>query len=270
MVRNQPFSLVFLVLASGSIGCSSPSQNNHGVATAGSGATTAPRTPTTAGSTAVTPGTSGTGASAAGTSSPVGVGAAGSGTACPALRPVESTACTANASLVCIYDEIECKCGTGTWSCAEPVDPNCPPMMPAHGTPCSVPEGTECEFLADECECTGGRWSCESAEDAGVTEPPPTVDASTPTPAPDAGSTPCPDLRPVEGLRCTVAFRTCVYDTTHCACPEGTWLCNESVDPTCPIEPPTHGNSCEGRADCDYFNIECECRFGTWNCKAND
>jgi hypothetical protein len=31
----------------------------------------------------------------------------------------------------------------------------------------------------------------------------------------------------------------CKYDTTFCQCPRGMWLCNESVDPSCPVEPPT-------------------------------
>jgi hypothetical protein len=193
---------------------------------------------------------------------------------CPSLRPVEDTACTVNTT-VCTYDEIECGCPGGKWSCAEPVDPNCPPTMPMHASPCSVPEGTECEFLQDECACMSGKWSCEAFEldDAGTPEtpPPPTttsVDAGTPT-TPPATDT-CPDLRPIEGFSCTFANVTCRYDTTACVCPMGSWLCQESVDPTCPVEPPTPGNACMGAADCDYFNIECECRLSTWTCKAND
>ena len=174
---------------------------------------------------------------------------------------------------VCSYDEIACGCPSGTWSCAEPVDPNCPPMMPMHASPCSVPNGTECEFLQDECACTSGLWSCEAFEldDAGVPEQPPPVTST------DAGMSmqptaadSCPDLRPIEGFSCTFANVTCRYDTTACVCPMGSWLCQESVDPACPIEPPTPGNSCTGAADCDYFNIECECRLSTWTCKAND
>jgi len=197
---------------------------------------------------------------------------------CPSLRPVEDTACSVNAA-VCTYDEIECGCPSGKWSCAEPVDPNCPPTMPVHASPCSVTEGTECEFLQDECACMSSKWSCEAFEldDAGVPEqpttPPPTmpIDAgmSTTTPPPASTDT-CPDLRPIEGFSCEVANRTCRYDTTSCVCPMGSWLCAESVDPTCPIEPPTPGNACMGTADCDYFNIECECRLSTWTCKAND
>jgi hypothetical protein len=88
---------------------------------------------------------------------------------------------------------------------------------------------------------------------------------------PDAGATTqCPDLRPFEGLSCTMSAMTCVYDTTACQCPRDVWLCNESIDPTCPIEPPTDGNQCTGRADCDYLDIECECVGNTWNCKSND
>ena len=197
---------------------------------------------------------------------------------CPALRPVEDTTCSVGAT-VCTYDEIECGCPSGKWACAEPVDPNCPAMMPMHASPCSVPEGTECEFLQDECACMSGNWSCEAFEldDAGVPEAPTTppatmpVDAgmSTTTPPPVSTDT-CPDLRPIEGFSCEIANRTCRYDTTSCVCPMGSWLCSESVDPTCPIEPPTPGNACMGAADCDYFNIECECRLSAWTCKAND
>ena len=227
------------------------------------GPATSPTTPTTTGGT---------------TSGSVGVGAPGSSpaaTSCPSLRPVEDSACSVSPT-VCTYDEIECGCPNGKWSCAEPVDPNCPAMMPMHASPCSVPEATECEFLQDECECVSGLWSCEAfeVEDAGVTEPPPTMTApdagmSTTTPPP-ASTEGCPDLRPIEGFSCMTANRTCRYDTTSCVCPMGSWLCAESVDPACPIEPPTPGNACTGTADCDYFNIECECRLSAWTCKAND
>jgi hypothetical protein len=122
-----------------------------------------------------------------------------------------------------------------------------------------------------------GLWSCEAfeLEDAGVpdepTTPPPgmSIDAGMSTPPPTAADT-CPDLRPIEGFSCTFANVTCRYDTTSCVCPMGSWLCQESVDPSCPIEPPTPGNTCMGNADCDYFHLECECRLGTWGCKAND
>ncbi|HET8935156.1 MAG TPA: hypothetical protein VFN67_17025 [Polyangiales bacterium] len=199
-------------------------------------------------------------------------------TSCPSLRPVEGSACSVGTP-ICTYDEIECSCTGGTWTCAEPVDPNCPAAMPVHSSPCSVPDGTECEFLQDECECMSGRWSCESSEldDAGVPEqattPPATrsADAGMSTPiTPPASPDTCPDLRPVEGFTCMIANVTCRYDTTACVCPMGEWLCAESVDPSCPVEPPTPGNSCTGAADCDYFNIECECRASTWTCKAND
>jgi hypothetical protein len=206
----------------------------------------------------------------------VGVGSAGARAAdCPGLRPVEDSVCPASAS-VCSYDEIECACATGSWSCSEPVDPNCPATMPAHGSTCSVPEATECEFLGDECECAGGLWTCESAEaeDAGVPAPMPTpaADAGAPVAPADSGTsaTQCPDLRPIEGLSCTMSAMSCAYDTTVCQCPRGMWLCNESVDPTCPIEPPRDGASCTGRADCDYLDIECECVADTWSCKMND
>jgi len=207
----------------------------------------------------------------------IGVGVAGSPSSCPALRPVEDAACTPHTQ-TCTYDEIECRCPAGIWACAEPVDPNCPAQMPAHGAACSAPEATECEFLNDECECTAGRWSCESAEeDAGVTPtmpttppPPAGFDAGTQAPPADAGMVKCPDLRPIEGVSCTVANITCRYDTTACQCPRGTWLCNERVDPTCPNEPPAPGSACTGNADCDFFEMECECTRNMWSCKAND
>lgn len=199
-------------------------------------------------------------------------------TSCPALRPVEDSACSIGTPS-CTYDEIACTCPSGTWACAEPVDPNCPATMPMHASPCSIPEGTECEFLQDECECRSGLWSCEASEldDAGVpdqsTTPPPATrldagmsTATTPPASPDT----CPDLRPIEGFSCTIANVTCRYDTTSCVCPMGSWLCSESVDPDCPVEPPTVGTACSGATDCDYFNIECECRSSAWTCKPND
>lgn len=260
----------FLALMSAFVGCSSDKGSDSGAtgSSAGNNSMGTPR----AGTTAPTAGAVATGTA--------GAGAAGTAaTACPPLRPVEDAACTTHTQ-TCTYDEIECRCPAGSWACEEPVDPNCPPMMPAHGSACTVPEGTECEFLQDECECIGSVWTCESHEldDAGTaTTPPPTPtpDAGTPdsgissTPF-DAGMAQCPDLRPIEGLRCTVSRVGCMYDTTHCVCPEGMWLCSENVDPTCPIEPPTPGSACTGRADCDYFDIECECLRDMWSCKAND
>lgn len=258
--------MILFVLASAALACSSDDDSSSaGASTSGAG--------TSAAGSGARSGSGGT-AATAGTSIATGGVGAGSSGACPALRPTEDTSCSSRAT-VCSYDEIECRCPTGSWSCAEPVDPNCPAIMPAHGSSCTVPEATECEYLADECECTAGLWTCESAEadDAGApvpTDPPAqTPDAGTPM-RPDAGATQCPDLRPFEGLSCTMSAMTCVYDTTACQCPRGMWLCNESVDPTCPIEPPIDGNQCTGRADCDYLDIECECVGNTWNCKAND
>ena len=263
-------SFVF-ALACASMSCSPKSESSPPTSSAGS---TAPNTtPPGAGAAApnrTTPPTMGTATPGIST---------GNSAACPALRPVESSACMPMAVPSCSYDEIECSCSAGSWTCAEPVDPNCPAMMPVHGSVCSVPDGTECEFLADECECKAGRWSCESfeQEDAGVSTPVTPSDAGVSVPpAQDAGSvdaginTPCPDLRPVEGRSCTVALRYCTYDTTTCSCPQGSWLCNESVDPNCPPEPPQAGSQCTGRADCDYFSLECECRSGSWTCKPND
>ncbi len=276
IIRN----LVLLALASSVIACSDDGQKEGSTgSTAGTGA-------------AGTAARAGTGAAAGrgGTAGAVGVGTAGAAAMCPALRPVEDATC-APSTQTCTYDEIQCQCPRGMWTCAEPVDPNCPAMMPVHDSVCSVPEATECEFLQDECECISGRWSCESAEgaeDAGVANPTVPVAggpaagaggasaAGAPAAgAPAAGSAAppppeCPDLRPIEGFSCMAGRYGCMYDTTHCVCPEGMWLCSEMVDPTCPIEPPTPDSACTGRADCDFFDIECECLANRWSCKSND
>jgi hypothetical protein len=269
-MQNSIRNSVTLILASVIFACSADEGSDSGGSMGSSAGRNSVGTPSGAGTTG-----SSAGAVATGTAG----GAAGTAAAaCPALRPVEDAACTTNPQ-ICTYDEIECGCPAGKWSCAEPVDPNCPPMMPVHASVCTVPEATECEFLQDECECNSGRWSCESQEledDAGTPNTPPTTppmtmpDAGPPSTAFDAGMVDCPDLRPIEGFSCTPSRTGCMYDTTHCVCPEGMWLCNESVDPTCPIEPPTPGSACAGRADCDYFDIECECLRSMWSCKGND
>jgi hypothetical protein len=177
---------------------------------------------------------------------------------CPAARPSEGSACT-TVIADCVYDEIECDCEAGTWSCAEPVDPNCPAAMPAHGSACTAPEATECDFLGDECECLSGLWSCDSAAaDGGVTA--------------DAGPMDerCPAGRPAEDSTCTMSDVSCTYDENTCLCPAGTWQCNEPVDMGCPQSAPVDGSPCTGTADCDFLDLECECLSSAWDCKAND
>ena len=51
---------------------------------------------------------------------------------------------------------------------------------------------------------------------------------------------------------------TCVYDRRLASDPRDVWLCNESVDPTCPIEPPTDGTSAQA-GGMRLLDIECEC-----------
>jgi hypothetical protein len=177
---------------------------------------------------------------------------------CPAARPTEGSACT-TAIADCVYDEIECACAAGAWSCAEPVDPNCPAAMPAHDSACTAPEATECDFLGDECECLAGKWSCDSAaSDGGVVADAGPIDAR------------CPAGRPAEDSACTMSDVSCTYEENTCLCPAGTWQCNEPVDMGCPQAAPVNGSPCTGTADCDFLDLECECLSNAWDCKAND
>jgi hypothetical protein len=178
---------------------------------------------------------------------------------CPDARPVEGTTCQVSTS-TCTYDEIECSCPSGVWSCEEPVDPGCPATTPTSGSSCSLAEGTECDYLQVECECLSGVWECASEddeEDAGV------------TPDPDA-SLGCPELRPVENTACEAGAISCTNESTKCVCPAGLWSCSEPVTRGCPATAPLHGDPCVGFADCDFLEVECECRRGAWACKPND
>lgn len=199
----------------------------------------------------------------------MGRGDGGRNTSCPGARPSESTVCDTRA--LCTYDEIECRCASGLWSCEEPVNPDCPSAMPASESDCELPEGTECDYLEQECECLSGKWSCESEDeeeplDGGV------ADASTKPAdggsARDAGS--CPQARPAERATCMRSSQTCTYEDTQCVCPNGTWSCSEPVDMGCPATAPLNGDRCAGRADCDFLEVECECLRGAWSCKPND
>ena len=143
--------------------------------------------------------------------------------ACPDARPSESTAC--DTAALCTYDEIECRCPSGLWSCEEPVNPDCPSSPPASGATCDLPEATECDYLDQECECLSGEWLCESEADepldGGVS------DAGA-EPAADAGGDTegCPQARPRERTACMRSDATCTYDDTECVCPDGMWSCS--------------------------------------------
>jgi hypothetical protein len=193
--------------------------------------------------------------------------------ACPGARPAEGTTCRVSASL-CAYDEIECRCPTGVWSCEEPVNPNCPPQTPVFGSTCSLPEATECDYLDQECECLSGVWMCQSEDEddaaAGADGGARTdagADAGRDGGA-DAGA--CPQGRPAERTTCASSSQTCTYESTQCVCPSGLWSCTEPVDMGCPATAPLHGDRCAGRADCDFLEVECECLRGAWSCKPND
>lgn len=77
---------------------------------------------------------------------------------CPQARPRERTACMRSDD-TCTYDDTQCMCPTGTWSCSEPVDMGCPATAPLHGDRCSG--RADCDFLEVECECLQDAWNCK-------------------------------------------------------------------------------------------------------------
>jgi hypothetical protein len=190
---------------------------------------------------------------------------------CPQARPAEETECSSS-SARCDYDEIECRCVSGAWSCEEAVNPDCPATAPSDGSRCTLPEATECDFLQQECECLAGVWSCQSEDeeesDAGGA-PDARVTRSDAGGGLDAGGS-CPQARPAEQTTCTISTAACSYESTQCVCPNGRWSCSEPVDVGCPATTPLHGDPCSGIADCDFLEVECECVSGAWSCKAND
>jgi hypothetical protein len=201
----------------------------------------------------------------------------GSAATCPVARPAEGNVCSTSSEL-CAYDEIECRCPSGVWSCEEPVHPDCPASAPAHDSSCTLPEATECDFLQQECECLSGKWACQSEEEEGDAGPSTDGGAQTARDGavqtgrdggPDAGGN-CPEARPAELGTCAANSRTCTYESTQCVCPDGVWSCSEPVDVGCPATTPLHGEACSGIADCDFLEVECECLRGAWSCKAND
>jgi hypothetical protein len=258
------------VLLTGLIACADngSGDDSTGSSAGTTGTVTGPASGTTAGAggaggaSGATAGTNtGSGGVSGGAPGTAGASGAASASPCPMARPSEGASCQAHTSL-CTYDEIECRCPSGTWTCMEPVDPTCPAMMPAHASPCASVEGTECDYQNNmECDCLSGAWSCEQEDvpDAG------TIADSGP---PDPG---CPQGRPAEDTACTPGNMTCQYEDTSCMCPSGaTWQCNEPVDPGCPEVAPTAGSPCTGAADCDFLELECECAGGMWGCKPND
>jgi len=201
----------------------------------------------------------------------------GGASSCPVARPAEGNSCQVSTAL-CAYDEIECSCPSGVWSCEEPVHPDCPASAPAQGSRCTLPEATECDFLEQECECLSGTWSCQSEDEDDEGDAAVAGDggaranrdgAAQPGRGPDAGGS-CPEARPAELGTCTANSQTCTYESTECVCPDGLWSCSEPVDVGCPATTPLHGEACSGVADCDFLEVECECLRGAWSCKAND
>jgi len=203
----------------------------------------------------------------------------GSAASCPAARPAEGRSCQVSEEL-CAYDEIECTCPSGEWSCEEPVNPDCPASTPADGSSCTLPEATECDYLQQECECLSGAWVCQTEGEEDEGDAAVRTDAGVQTSqdggaqtrsdgGPDAGAS-CPEGRPAELTTCAANTRTCTYESTECVCPDGLWSCSEPVAPGCPATTPLHGEACSGIADCDFLEVECECLRSAWSCKAND
>jgi hypothetical protein len=62
-------------------------------------------------------------------------------------------------SMTCTYEDTECTCPNGNWSCTEPVAMGCPETAPLHGDRCVG--RADCDFLEVECECLRGAWSCK-------------------------------------------------------------------------------------------------------------
>lgn len=203
----------------------------------------------------------------------------GSAASCPAARPAEGNSCATSTAL-CSYDEIECRCPSGVWSCEEPVNPDCPESTPAQGSRCTLPEATECDYLTEECECLSGAWMCQSEGEEDQGDAAVTADAGAQTSRDGAAQTSrdggrdaggsCPEGRPAELASCVAGSQTCTYESTNCVCPDGVWSCSEPVDRGCPATTPLHGEACSGIADCDFLEVECECLRGAWSCKAND
>jgi hypothetical protein len=204
----------------------------------------------------------------------------GSASTCPVARPAEGNSCQRSTAL-CSYDEIECRCPSGVWSCEEPVNPDCPTSTPAEGSTCALPEATECDYLTQECECLSGVWSCQAeGEEEQEGDASLTSDGGAQTirdggvqtirdgGVGDAGG--CPEGRPAELASCAAGSQMCTYESTTCVCPEGVWSCSEPVARGCPETTPLHGDACSGSADCDFLEVECECLRGAWSCKKND
>lgn len=221
---------------------------------------------------------------------------------CPATAPENASACEF-ATLICPYDDRQCTCNGGAWSCVT----DCPDTEPADGTACLRPANASCRYAegalvqgfggkADStCICEEEVFTCFGQEDCPATAPA-TGDACefaslsceytdrqcSCQGATDTWScvTACPAAVPAQDTACErPEQQVCRYEDgaliegfggsaeALCACREQKFDCLTQAD--CPETAPEAQSACEGLNGlaCTYGDQRCTCGMGGWSCQ---
>jgi hypothetical protein len=154
---------------------------------------------------------------------------------CPAALPVNGQAC-GNTSISCSYDQQQCDCIDGSWTCQAP---SCPATWYINTFPQSCSGFYSCAFpqLDQTCTCSG-------------------------TGALSGMSCSCPEMAPKAGAFCQATAVPCSYDDQTCFCSVNGWQCTQQ----CPITRPADGSTCASSLNCSYGAGLCYCDGVAWHC----
>jgi hypothetical protein len=155
---------------------------------------------------------------------------------CPASSPSTGQAC-GNTSISCAYDQEQCDCVAGTWTCLQP---RCPAtdVLDATARRCSGFYSCDYPKIDQACTCTG------------------TLIAYTEL------SCSCPAAPPKAGTFCQATENLCVYSDQTCFCNYAGWQCTQQ----CPVARPTDGSACSSSLNCSYGGGLCYCDGAAWHC----
>ena len=156
---------------------------------------------------------------------------------CPATEPSNGQAC-GNTPISCAYDQHQCDCSAGTWSC---LGPSCSVSGYASYIPTACSGFYTCSYpmIDQACTCNGtlnGRRTDLTCS--------------------------CPAAAPKSGSFCDYTKAPCVYSDQVCSCQYGGWQCTQK----CPDVRPADGSACSSSLNCSYDGGLCYCDGTTWHC----
>lgn len=154
---------------------------------------------------------------------------------CPATAPSSGQAC-GNTSISCPYDQRQCDCIGGTWTC---VAPSCD-QSGLESVPRACAGFYSCGYPRIDQSCT-----CSGTFASGAQQ-----------------TCSCPVAAPQGGSVCKSTVAPCVYSDQTCSCSSTGWQCAQQ----CPDTRPADGSACSSSLNCSYGGGLCYCDGASWHC----